>query len=36
MGAERADEFGRRNGVAGELLVRVRPTKTVAKSGVSD
>jgi hypothetical protein len=27
MGADRADEFGRRNAVAGELLVRVQPTK---------
>lgn len=24
MGQDRAEEFGRRNGVAGELLVRVR------------
>jgi PPOX class probable F420-dependent enzyme len=27
MGADRAQEFGRRNGVPGELVVRVRPTK---------
>jgi PPOX class probable F420-dependent enzyme len=27
MGADRAEEFGRRNGVPGELVVRVRPTK---------
>src|SRR5690242_5828889 len=27
MGADRADEFGRRNSVPGELVVRVRPTK---------
>ena len=27
MGADRADEFGRRNAVPGELAVRVRPTK---------
>jgi PPOX class probable F420-dependent enzyme len=27
MGADRADEFGRRNAVPGELVVRVRPTK---------
>jgi PPOX class probable F420-dependent enzyme len=26
MGAERAEEFGRRNGVPGELVVRIRPT----------
>jgi PPOX class probable F420-dependent enzyme len=30
MGAERAEEYGRRNGVAGELLVRVRATHIVA------
>lgn len=27
MGAERAEEFGRRNGVPGELVVRISPTK---------
>jgi PPOX class probable F420-dependent enzyme len=30
MGPERAAEFGRRNGVPGELLVRVRPSKVLA------
>jgi len=30
MGAERADEFGKRNGVPGELVVRIRPTKVLA------
>lgn len=30
MGAERAEEFGRRNGVPGELLVRLRPVKVVS------
>lgn len=30
MGAERAEEFGRRNGVPGELVVRVKPTKVHA------
>lgn len=30
MGRERAEEFGRRNGVPGELLVRLRPTKVLA------
>jgi PPOX class probable F420-dependent enzyme len=30
MGAERADEFGKRNGVPGELVVRLRPVKVVA------
>ena len=27
---DRADEFGQRNGVPGELVVRVRPTKVLA------
>lgn len=30
MGADRAEEFGRRNGVPGELVVRIRPTKVIA------
>ena len=30
MGADRAREFGERNGVPGELVVRVRPTKVHA------
>jgi PPOX class probable F420-dependent enzyme len=30
MGADRAKEFGKRNGVPGELVVRVRPTKVLA------
>ncbi|MFE3546057.1 PPOX class F420-dependent oxidoreductase [Nocardia sp. NPDC059177] len=30
MGAERGEEFGKRNGVPGELVVRLRPTKVVA------
>jgi len=36
MGADRADEFGARNGVPGELLVRVTPTRVVAESGVAE
>ncbi|WP_145013993.1 PPOX class F420-dependent oxidoreductase [Mycobacterium marseillense] len=36
MGAVRADEFGRRNAVPGELVVRVRPTKVVAGFDISD
>jgi PPOX class probable F420-dependent enzyme len=35
-GAERADEFGRRNAVPSELLVRVTPTRIVAKANISD
>jgi len=30
MGADRAEEFGRRNGVPGELVVRLRPAKVLA------
>lgn len=30
MGADRAEEFGRRNGVPGELVVRIRPTKVIS------
>jgi len=36
MGAERAEEFGRRNAVDTELLVRVTPTRTLTETGVSD
>ncbi|WP_219419512.1 PPOX class F420-dependent oxidoreductase [Pseudonocardia nigra] len=31
MGADRAEEFGKRNGVPGELVVRLRPTKVIAE-----
>ena len=30
MGADRAEEYGRRNGVPGELLVRLTPQKMVS------
>lgn len=36
MGPERAEAFGRRNAVPGELLVRVRPTHVVTEAGVAD
>jgi PPOX class probable F420-dependent enzyme len=36
MGENRADEFGRRNGVPGELVVRVTPTKVIKAFGVAD
>ena len=29
MGADRAEEYGRKNGIPGELFVRVSPTKVV-------
>jgi len=35
-GADRAEEYGRRNAVAPELLVRVTPLHIVAKVGVAD
>jgi hypothetical protein len=35
MGEHRADEFGARNGVPGELLVRVRATKVVGHADVA-
>ncbi|MEU0653882.1 PPOX class F420-dependent oxidoreductase [Streptomyces albogriseolus] len=36
MGEDRAEEFGARNGVPGELLVRVRIDKVLAEKGVAD
>ncbi|MGW6709476.1 PPOX class F420-dependent oxidoreductase [Streptomyces sp. NPDC054956] len=36
MGAERAEAFGRRNAVPGELLVRVRIDKVIAAAGIAD
>lgn len=36
MGADRAEEFGRRNAVPGELVVRVKPTKVIAAFDVAD
>ena len=35
MGEDRAEEFGRRNGVPGELVVRIRPSKLTALADVS-
>lgn len=35
MGADRAEEFGKRNGVPGEIVVRVRPAKVLAEFNVS-
>jgi PPOX class probable F420-dependent enzyme len=34
MGADKADEYGRRNGVPGELVVRIRPTKVITAFNV--
>lgn len=35
MGADQAEAFGQRNGVAGEILVRVRPTKIIGQGSIS-
>lgn len=35
-GADRAEEYGSRNGVAGELLVRVRPERIVSAVDLAD
>ncbi len=35
MGADRAAEYGRRNGVPGELLVRLRPTRIVSAADLA-
>ena len=36
MGSERAAEYGERNGVPGELLVRITPTRIVAQADIAD
>lgn len=36
MGDHRSAEFGERNGVEGELLVRFTPTRVVAEGGVAE
>jgi PPOX class probable F420-dependent enzyme len=35
MGEDRAEEFGRRNAVPGELLVRVTPERVIAEADVA-
>jgi PPOX class probable F420-dependent enzyme len=35
MGHDRAEEFGKRNGVPGELLVRVTPSKILARADIA-
>jgi PPOX class probable F420-dependent enzyme len=35
MGPELAEEFGKRNGVPGELVVRLRPTKVITDFNVT-
>jgi hypothetical protein len=36
MGAERAEAYGRRNAMPGELLVRITPNHVVAQADVAD
>jgi PPOX class probable F420-dependent enzyme len=36
MGANRANEFAERNAVPGEVVVRIRDAKIVAKTGITD
>lgn len=36
MGEGRAEEYGKRNGAPGELLVRVTPTKILYKKNIAD
>ncbi|WP_214411196.1 PPOX class F420-dependent oxidoreductase [Sphaerisporangium fuscum] len=36
MGPDRAEEFGRRNGVPGEIVVRVRITKVIAMRAIAE
>jgi hypothetical protein len=36
MGDHRTDEYGERNGVPGELVVRLRPEKVVSAADVAD
>jgi PPOX class probable F420-dependent enzyme len=36
MGADRAEEYGARNGVPGELVVRLRPERVVSAAALAD
>jgi hypothetical protein len=36
MGEERAEEYGARNGVAGELVVRLRPERVVSAMDLAE
>lgn len=36
MGAEQAEQFGRRNAVPGEVVVRLTPTHVTAEAGIAD
>lgn len=36
MGGDQAVQFGQRNGVPGEILVRIKPTRVIAREGIAD
>ena len=36
MGEELAESYGKRNAVEGEWLLRIKPTKIIAKMGIAD
>jgi PPOX class probable F420-dependent enzyme len=36
MGAYRAEEYGKRNGVPGELVMRLTPTKIIAEAAIAN
>lgn len=36
MGADQSEAYGRRNGVPGELVVRLRPRRIIATAGMTD
>ena len=36
MGKELAEDYGKRNGVPGELLVRVQPGRVIARKGIAN
>jgi hypothetical protein len=36
MGAANAEQFGRRNAVPGELLVRLHPDRVIAEAAIAD
>jgi PPOX class probable F420-dependent enzyme len=36
MGADLAEAYGERNGVAGEYLVRITPTRMIGEAGIAD
>jgi PPOX class probable F420-dependent enzyme len=36
MGADLAETYGKRNAIAGEVLVRVTPTRIIARKGIAD